>query len=338
VLVHGLTGGRARVTLALVRDQGYPSPVRVDVTHDGWNSEPMGHCRVGCAVGTATVSGDAHVTVDRVRAGARVLVRQSTAYAGTGPALLPGGYDTSAQRVLVTAGMKGRGTVDGIDGSIQAAQQVGTVPDIPFLGTAGRLLDLGRVLIGANGSIPAARSVVVARADTPSSVLDRLHADGGGTPTTYAATLGALRQTTQARADQLALLVALGVALVALAHLLAWLAGQVAGRRTEVAGLRVAGIRPVAIRAAYLTEALVLAGVVLVTSAVATAATTGSLLHPMHLVGGWSYAPAVDLSLRPWVLAATCLGVAVVTAVSCLGVFTRFGRAARPSALRAADR
>jgi hypothetical protein len=58
----------------------------------------------------------------------------------------------------------------------------------------------------------------------------------------------------------------------------------------------------------------------------------------MRLVGGWAVAPAVDLAVRPWVLTPVALGVAVVTAVCCAVVFTRFGRSARPAALREADR
>jgi hypothetical protein len=338
VFVSGLTG-TAMVTLAVVDDRGYASPVRVPLTRDGANTAALPRCRVGCTVNSATVSGPGKATVESVAAGTVTLTHGSSTHDGGGATRLSVAADPTPQPALVTEGLKARTTtVDGIDGTRQASQVVGTVPTIPFLGTAGSLLDLGRVLIGANGSVPAAQAVVVARADTPASVLHHLAADGGGTPTTYGAALDTLRQTTQARADQLAVLVALGVALVAFAHLLAWLAGQVASRRAEVAGLRVAGIRPKAIRSAYLSEAVVLAAIVLVTAGVVSAATTGSLLRPMHLVGGWDHAPAVDLSLRPWVLAAVGLGVAVVTAVSCVVAFTRFGRAARPSALRAAER
>jgi hypothetical protein len=58
----------------------------------------------------------------------------------------------------------------------------------------------------------------------------------------------------------------------------------------------------------------------------------------MRLVGGWADAPAVDLGIRPWVLVPTVVAVAGVTAVACVVVFTRFGRSARPAALRGADR
>jgi ABC-type lipoprotein release transport system permease subunit len=186
--------------------------------------------------------------------------------------------------------------------------------------------------------VAAARPVVVARADTPTSVLAKLRADGGGRPTTYVSVREAFDATAEARADSLALLVAIGVALVALTHLAAWLASQMARRRSEVAGLRAAGLLPRVVRRAYLVEAVALAAIVLVTAGIAAAATTTTLLRPMRLVGGWAVAPAVDLAVRPWVLTPVALGVAVVTAVCCAVVFTRFGRSARPAALREADR
>jgi hypothetical protein len=58
----------------------------------------------------------------------------------------------------------------------------------------------------------------------------------------------------------------------------------------------------------------------------------------MRLVGGWAVAPLIDLAVRPGVLAVVGLGVAFVTAACCAVVFTRFGRGARPAALREADR
>src|SRR5262249_37973829 len=118
----------------------------------------------------------------------------------------------------------------------------------------------------------------------------------------------------------------------------AWLSGQVGRRRAEVAGLRVAGVSPRSVRRAYLVEAALLAGIVLVTAAVAAAATTVPLLEPMRLVGGWADAPAGRLVVRPTTLTAVAVGVALVMAVMCAFVFTRFGRSARPAALRSADR
>jgi hypothetical protein len=81
-----------------------------------------------------------------------------------------------------------------------------------------------------------------------------------------------------------------------------------------------------------------MAGVVLVSGVIAAAATTVPLLEPMRLVGGWAEAPELRLEVRPVTLATVVLGVALMTAVLCAIVFTRFGRTARPAALRSAER
>jgi hypothetical protein len=291
-----------------------------------------------------TVKGSAAVDVRRVVAGSQDLVADPvSAAAGHTVALLSLG-DTpqppadQAMQALTTGGVSLRSRVSGIDGQSPGVRVTGTVGGVPFLGREGSLMDLSRGLRGAVGTVAAARSVVVARADTPADVLARLHRDGGGAPAAYSSVEEAFGATPEARADSLALFVALGVALVALTHLAAWLASQTRRRRAEVAGLRAAGLLPGVVRRAYLVEAAVVAGIVLVAASVAAAATTTALLRPMRLVGGWAVGPAVDLAVRPWVLTPVAVGVAVVTGACCAVVFTRFGRAARPSALREADR
>lgn len=104
-----------------------------------------------------------------------------------------------------------------------------------------------------------------------------------------------------------------------------------------MAGLRAAGIGPRAVRRAYVLEAAVLSAVVLVAAAVTAAVTTVPLLEPIQLVSGWSEAPRLHLAVRPLTLATVVVGVAVLTALLCAVVFTRFGRAARPAALRSAE-
>src|SRR5262249_46022940 len=155
-------------------------------------------------------------------------------------------------------------TIPGVDGQSPQVRVVGAIPAVPFLGRYGSLLDLSRELRGSTGTIALAHPVVVARADTPAPVLARLHADGGGTPRTSASVRAVLDATPEARTTQLSLLMAVGVALVALTHLVAWLAGQVRRRKAEVAGLRAAGLTPRTVRRAYLVEAVTLAGIVLV--------------------------------------------------------------------------
>jgi hypothetical protein len=328
------------LTLGYTSDAGYPQKSRIAVRRDGWVSGRLSGCRIGCSLLTLGARGDAGTLVERVAVGhTELLSRPATVPAGGSGTLADVSTATdAAQQALVTPGIRLHRTVAGIDGTSPEVSVIGGVDALPLLGRYGSLMDLSRVLRGAVGTVAAGRSFVVARADTPTSVLATLHADGGGRPTSYGGALSTLAGTSQARGDALALLVSLGVALVALTHLGAWLAGQLSRRRSEAAGLRVAGFSSRAVRRAYRLEAMVLGLVVAIGSVIPAIATMNTLLRPMRLVGGWPEGPPVDLSLRPWVLVPSVVGTAAIAAIGCLLVFTRFGRSARPSALRSADR
>jgi hypothetical protein len=331
------SGSTATVIVKMLSDEGFLRTARLRVTHTGLVTDALRACRVGCAVVSVKLSGAPFDLESLAAGGARIL--GPTSYAGGSPrTALAVGKAASTPVALATSDVGTRSSITGIDGRSSPVRLVGTVDAVPFVGRSGSLLDLGRVLIGAVGTIATARPVVVARADTPADVMRRLTEDGGGKPATYTAVADKLDHTPQARADVLALLVAIGVGLVALTHLLAWLVGQAGRRRAEVAGLRAAGIRPRTVRRAYVVEAAILAVVVLVTAAIAAAATTIPLLKPMQLVGGWAQAPILRLEIRPMTLVFVVVGVAVATALLCILVFTRFGRAARPASLRSADR
>jgi hypothetical protein len=338
VEVTGIKAGdTGAVTVKYLSDKGYPLSARVVVDHVGTATGALDSCRVGCALLSVQLSGRPF-EVSRVSAGG-VRLLGSGSFAGGAPqdaATVDPGDDPVPS--LATRGMRSSGVLEGIDGTSHPVQVVGVVGAVPFVGRAGSLLDLAHVLRGAVGTVAAARAVVIARADTPVSVLAQLRKDGAGRQRTYAAVADQIDSTPSARADSLAFLVAVGVGLVALMHLLAWLASQLGRRRTEVAGLRAAGIGPRAVRRAYLEEAALLAGVVLVAAAVAAAATTVPLLKPLRLVGGWAQGPELELAVRPLTLGTVVVGVALLTALLCGIVFTRFGRAARPAALRSADR
>jgi hypothetical protein len=339
--VSGLGAGKAIVlSVDYTSDAGYPQKTRIKVQHNGSTSGPLAGCRVGCSLLAVQARGASAALVERLKVGPTALLAHPAAYPG-GRAATMADVSASAdamQQALTTPGIRLHGTVPGIDGTSPKVSVIGSIEALPLLGRYGSLMDLSRVLRGAVGTVAVGKAFVVARADTPASVLSALHADGGGTPTSYDDAVSTLANTSQARGDSLALLVSLGVALVAMTHLGAWLAGQLGRRRAEVAGLRVAGFVPRAVRRAYRVEAMVLGLVVLVGSATAAIASMTTLLRPMRLVGGWSEAPPVELSLRPWVLVPSVGGTALVVAIACLLVFTRFGRSARPSALRSADR
>jgi len=338
--VSGLRPGASGViAVDYVGDEGFPRTARLRFDADGPVSGRLASCTVGCSLIAVRLTGSGSFTAERLAAGPTLLLRTAS-YDGLGTAhpIALDRPDATPQKALSTSDVALGARIDGIDGTSPAVEVTGGVGAVPFLGRSGSLLDLPRVLRGAVGTVAGATAVVVARADTPAPVLARLQRDGGRKPTTYAAVARTFDLTHQARADDLAFWVAVGVALVAITHLFAWLAGQAGRRRAEVAGLRAAGIGPRTVRRAYLLEAMLLAVIVLVTTAVTVAATTTTLLEPMELVGGWANAPTVDLALRPWTVGVVVVGAAVVTAVACATVFTRFGRNARPSALRAAER
>jgi len=328
-------GGTGRVVVSYLSDQGYAQEARVRIDRPGKLTGALHACVVGCALLSVELSGD-QFELSSVRAGDAHLLG-TTSYAGGAPSRARTVESGTAAVMLATQELGSASVLDGIDGKTHAVRVIGSVGAVPFVGRAGSLLDLGQVLRGAVGTVAAARSVVVARADTPADVLAQLGKEGAGKPATYATVADQLERTPSARADSLALLTAVGVGLVALAHLLAWLGAQLGRRRAEVAGLRAAGIAPRAVRRAYVVEAVLLAGIVLGAATIAAAATTVPLLEPIQLVGGWAQAPELDLAVHPATLASVVVGVAVLTAVLCALVFTRFGRAARPAALRSAD-
>ncbi len=330
-------GSSSAISVTFLSDAGFLRTAHLRFTGPGTVTAPLGPCAVGCSVESVKLHGSGFELASLSAGQARVL--GPTSYAGgAGQVALAPEASAKPALALTTTNVRKPTNLLGIDGTGDPVQVVGTVGAVPFVGRTGALLDLGRVLLGSVGTIASADSVVVARADTPASVLAQLKRGGGGTTTTYAAVADKLDGTPQARADSLAFLVAIGVALIALTHLLAWLAGQLGRRRAEVAGLRAAGIRPRSVRGAYLVEATFLAAIVLVAAAVAAVLTTIPLLKPMELVGGWPQAPILRLEIRPLTLATVVLGVAVVTILLCAVVFTRFGRSARPAALRSADR
>ena len=289
-------GDTGRVSVGYLSDNGYAQVAHLKVDHAGTVTGRLAACTVGCAVLSINLSG-APFDVSSVSAGDTQLLG-STSYAG-GPVqhalTVDAGEDPAA--ALATSGLDHANDVrrHRWQGATPVTM-VGVVGAVPFVGRAGSLLDLGRVLRGSVGTVASARSVVIARADTPASVIAQLRKDGGGKPSTYAAVAGELDATPSARADSLALLVAVGVGLVALTHLLAWLAGQLGRRRAEVAGLRAAGIGPRRGASRVPRRGRPPRRVVLVTATVAAVITTVPLLKPIRLVGGWATGPRSSIS------------------------------------------
>jgi ABC-type lipoprotein release transport system permease subunit len=221
-----------------------------------------------------------------------------------------------------------------VDGSKHPADIAGSTEALPFIGRQGALLDLPRAL-GGGSTIATAKAFVVARADTPQSVLDELDATGVvGDEHEFGASLDRAQRQPDVQGVRLYTLMSLFAALIALVGLTASVAGQRDERQQEAASLRVTGVRSRHIRAAHRREALWLAVcafvAVAVTGWVAARLTVGSL----ELVPETAYSPVLDADPR-WL---TVLPVAVAAALA-VGIITllanrRVARTARPSMLR----
>jgi hypothetical protein len=171
----------------------------------------------------------------------------------------------------------GAAEVDDVGGSTRPVDQVGTRPALPLVEGAGLLGDLPVALAGAPGTVPAVRSLVLARADTPTEVLDALRAAGAEPPTDLDPARGGLgaRERAEDRVRRVALVASAGLLVLALG----------AGRRRrnldlahDDAALRLVGVPAGVLRRARLVEGVVVGGLAL-------AGTLG---------GGWVAATLLD--------------------------------------------
>lgn len=330
-------------------------------------------CSESCALATIDMIGRtrAPVVLDSVVVGGRNLLRAgghlrddvgATAQpSGTGLSVnAPHFYHTATQfsnirplvdfapqnqlRVVATRGFHldtstGAADVQGVDGNPRNVSVVGTVSALPFVGTSGTLMDLRTMLAGAGGSIPETQAYVLARADTPASVLAALRAMPGiGPELTFSQQLSSIDETPRAQGSRMFLLVAVSAGLVAIVFLITIIVAQTRERRTEAASLRSLGLAPATISSAYRREALTLGLTTFVgTSAAAWVACRG-LLARLPLVSGWSFAPPLDSAPRlGWILLVS-VGLGVVVGGAVLVGFARIGATSPPRLLREALR
>lgn len=229
----------------------------------------------------------------------------------------------------------GRPTVEGIDGSARPVTVVARVPVLPFVGTTGAVLDLARVLQGSGGSIPGTQASILARADTPASVIAALRSTGAvGPPTTYDAELTRLDESPGALGTRLYLLIAAFAALIALVGLAAAVAQQRQERRLEAASLRSVGVRAAQIGGAYRREAVVLAVATLIGTSVAAWTCCAVLLGALPLVSGWAFAPPLNVSPQLDWISLTAVAGGVAVALASYLAFRRIGRSSAPRLLR----
>jgi len=248
---------------------------------------------------------------------------------------------TTPPSALVTPGLRlehaGRQPVAyGIDGRANPVAIAGEVPALPLLGRSGLLLDLGAALRGAGGQRPSfTTTAVVARADTPSTVLEDLKATGVTTGIrTVDQTLDRISRTETAKGTRLYLLIALFTLLLALVTVTSSVMEQRRDRRSEAASLRVIGVRPGQIAGGYRDEAWTLGVAAALTSWLAIWIACLSLLAALPLVQpgefGLPFDPAPDRTVSLWLGAASGLFVALTVFMG----FRRIGRTSPPRMLR----
>ncbi|MGI8522368.1 MAG: FtsX-like permease family protein [Nocardioides sp.] len=331
--------GRIGLTVRLVDDANIPREIRIRLDHSGTTGVDLRGCRVGCAAVDITAAGPGHAAVTAVRVGSTSLVRGNHMLDPANHQNRIALHGLPREPGFATPGLGKVASIDGVDGQAKGFHQIGEIGAAPLLGAQGLVLDLGRTLLDArSGSIPVTIARVVARADTPAAVLDRLRADGAGTPTSYDAAVTRLSGTREAHGVEFAALQALALVVLALLHALAWARARVPDRRRETASLRIVGVSSRAARTSYAVESSVLAGSAIVAIVAVGLLLDRVLLAPLRLVSGAPEMPPVDLSTQPVLVLSTALVVGVLGGLVLAFVLTRPSAASRPAALRSDDR
>jgi FtsX-like permease family protein len=241
---------------------------------------------------------------------------------------------------LTTPGLRlershGQPLAYGVDGESRQVRVAGEVPALPILGRSGLLLDLGSALRGAGGQIPETETVVVARRDTPQSVLAKLRATGVvGRRQTVEQTLAVLRRTGTAQGTVLYSLVAVFGLLTAAVTVLSAVAEQRRERRREAAALRLVGVSRGAVAAGYRGEAEALGIAVLVVAGLTVWAGCRALLGVLPLVSPGQFGLPFDATPRLSLVLAFAAGSGMlVTLIVFLGL-RQVGRSSPASLLR----
>ena len=236
---------------------------------------------------------------------------------------------------LDVAGSARRPIAYAVDGSEHPVDVVGTVDAVPLLGRRGMLLDLPRALAGGSTTIPTARSMVVARADTPPSVLDDLDATGlVSDPRGFDAALATAKRRADAQGVRLYVLMSVFAGLIALIGMAAAVTGQRDERRREAASLRVTGVHAQHIGAAHRKEAGWLAACAFVVVAVTGWLAARITLEGLALVPQTAYAPGLQGEPRLTTVLAVAAGAGLMVGVVTYLVNRGVARRSPPSILR----
>jgi Tfp pilus assembly major pilin PilA len=154
-------------------------------------------------------------------------------------------------------------------GGLFPVRSIGTAESLPFRGPSGMLMDFTSFIRNASLGSGDTDVYILARTDTPRSVLRGLAAHGMDTPRTEAAAKRVLDQDPFALALRLYSVVAALVIGLAVAGLAATLAVQVPARRRDAASLRVVGVNRRSVMAGVVDEFMVVLGAAAVAGVIA---------------------------------------------------------------------
>ena len=228
----------------------------------------------------------------------------------------------------------GRRLLNSPGGDERPATVLARLPALPLVEADGLLADLPTAAAGAPPTVPAAQVMVLARADTPATVLAALRERTGARPHTLAqADAATATQTgaTQARVYSLMALLCVGVALLVVA---AAVARQRAAWVREVAALRAVHLPLAELRRSGRLEVAWLALAAVLATVVGAVAAVQLLLAHLALVRVPLHAVPLRAGLATWPLvAAAVLAALVVVVVLGRGRATS-GDQSRPATLR----
>lgn len=245
-----------------------------------------------------------------------------------------------APAALVTPGLRldrsnHQSVARGLDGDYRPVQVAGEVPALPLVGREGLLLDLGTALGGAGGTIPGTPTFVVARTDTPQSVLAALQSTGAiGKRHLVEQSQARIQRGGTAQGTLLYTLIAGFGPLIAALSLLSVVAEERRGRRREAASLRVLGVHSGEVTRGYRGEAEVLGLAVAVIAGAAVWVACRALLGVLPLVNPGEFGLLFNATPKLTLVVGVAVGAgAVVGLVSYLS-FRLVGRSSPPRLLR----
>lgn len=232
--------------------------------------------------------------------------------------------------VPVISTAAGATRVQGPDGGERPARAVARVAGLPLVGARGTLADLGVTIAGALPTSPSAQVLVLARSDTPASVLAGLP----GQRQTLAEVTARVDSASGASRARTALLAGLCCLLVAGIALFAGIARQRRELAHETASLRVVGLPLARLKPSVRVELLVCGAAVMIAVGLGSWLAVALLLGRLPLLAVPANALHPDDGVRAGLLTAGALvSFALVAAVAGRGRVVR-ERASRPALLR----